>query len=46
MGANLVTAYWNPSDTYTEKKLKRTLENIGIKHGSSVNVHPNMATYK
>jgi hypothetical protein len=46
MGANLVTAYWNPSDTYTEKKLKQTLEKIAIKHGASVNVHPNMATYK
>ncbi len=35
MGANLVTAYWNSSDI--DKSLKRTLEEIAVRHGASVN---------
>ena len=36
MGANLVTAYWDPSDV--DKSLKRSLEKIAIRHGASVNI--------
>lgn len=34
MGANLVTAYWDPSDM--DRAIKRSLANIAVRHGASV----------
>ena len=34
MGANLVTAYWDPSDM--DRAIKRSLRQTAIRHGASV----------
>jgi len=44
MGANLVTAYWDPS--IKDEPLKRTLREIALRHGASVDVHPNLDDYR
>lgn len=44
MGANLVTAYWDPSDI--DESLKISLKEIALQHGASVDVHPNMDNYQ
>jgi hypothetical protein len=44
MGANLVTAYWDPSNI--DDSLKTSLKNIALRHGASVDVHPNLDNYK
>ncbi len=43
MGANLVTAYWDPSDKDTD--LKSSLREIALRHGVSIDVDPNMSRY-
>ena len=37
MGANLVTAYWDPVDKNMDRSIKRSLREIAIRHGASVN---------
>jgi len=44
MGVHLVTAFWEPSnmdDSYISK-----LSAIALRHGASVNVHPNLSSYR
>ena len=46
MGANLVTAYWDPSDMDTDRSIKRSLRQIAIRHGASVDGFEQWAEYK
>ena len=36
MGANLVTAYWDPVDKDMDRAIKRSLRQIAVRHGASV----------
>ena len=37
MGANLVTAYWDPVNKDVDRSIKRSLKEIAVRHGASVN---------